>query len=198
MEEFIKELKNFTTDELILIEKDQKDLYSVEEMAAIREELSSRLKTSGFETLDDLVKYESSSSEKKRQMLAEESEKKEINENKNSNLERNIAIEEILNEEKRKSRIGYADRVNELRSKGMEGYYEYKTLSLNDDEGGSLKVEEVNRMLNAYALYGWRLVSAYSNEIGKDTTSGGILGFTAGTNSTIDQHILILERFIRF
>ena len=61
-----------------------------------------------------------------------------------------------------------------------------------------MKVEEVNRMLNAYALFGWRLVSAYSNEIGKDTTSGGILGFTAGTNSTIDQHILILERFIRF
>ena len=39
---------------------------------------------------------------------------------------------------------------------------------------------------------------AYANELGHNSTSGGFGGFSIGANSTVDQHILILERFVRF
>ena len=76
--------------------------------------------------------------------------------------------------------------------------YEYTTLSLVDDDGGGLTTTQVTRLLNDYALDGWRLISAYANELGHNSTSGGFGGFSTGTNSTVDQHILILERFVRF
>lgn len=67
-----------------------------------------------------------------------------------------------------------------------------------DDDGGGLTTVQVTRLLNDYALDGWKLVSAYANELGHNSTSGGFGGFSIGANSTVDQHILILERFVRF
>lgn len=89
------------------------------------------------------------------------------------------------------------EKINSLKSKGYEGYYEYTTLSLVDDKGGKITTDEITQLLNEYALDGWRLVSAYVNELGQNSTSAGFGGFATGMNSTKDQHILILERFVR-
>ena len=56
------------------------------------------------------------------------------------------------------------------------------------------KMEEV---LNDYALDGWRVVSAYTNEVGHNSESVTMGGFTSGRNSTVDQHIFILERYVK-
>ena len=87
------------------------------------------------------------------------------------------------------------NKVEALKAKGYEGYYEYTTLSLIDDDGGSLTTAQITVLLNEHALEGWKLVSAYTNELGHNSTSGAF--GLAGTNATIDQHILILERFVR-
>ena len=115
------------------------------------------------------------------------------------------ALELEAEEEERKERQrrillqkqAFENRINSLRSKGYDGYYEYTTLSLVDDDGGGLTTTQVTQLLNDYALDGWKLVSAHANELGHNSTSGGFGGFSTGTNSTIDQHILILERFVR-
>lgn len=70
-------------------------------------------------------------------------------------------------------------------------------MSLADDNGGALPVSRITGLLNEYALDGWRLVSAYANELGHNSSSSGIGGFSVGSNSTVDQHILILERFVK-
>ena len=51
--------------------------------------------------------------------------------------------------------------------------------------------------LNELGIEGWHLVTAYSNELGKNALSGGVGGAVFGVNSTIDENILIFERFVR-
>lgn len=48
--------------------------------------------------------------------------------------------------------------------------------------------------LNKLGREGWHLKCAYTNELGHNTTPG----FSGSTNATIDQNILIFERFIKF
>lgn len=85
-----------------------------------------------------------------------------------------------------------------LKENGHEGYYEYKVISLYDENSGCLDVQELSALLNTLGRAGWHLKCAYSNELGHNSTSGGIAGFSMGTNATIDQNVLILERFIKF
>ena len=90
------------------------------------------------------------------------------------------------------------DRDAFLKENGHEGYYEYKVISLSDNQYGERNVGELSSMLNSLGRDGWHLKCAYSNEMGHNSTSGGIGGFSTGTNATIDQNILIFERFIKF
>ena len=69
--------------------------------------------------------------------------------------------------------------------------YEYLVIDIIDKDG-SVNTEELTKKLNRYGSEGWHLVSAYSNELGKNAIS--IAGF--GINSTADQNFLILEREI--
>lgn len=105
--------------------------------------------------------------------------------------EERVREEECEREKKR--RAAYEARIENLRQRGYDGYYEYMTLSLIDNDGGDLNASQVVVTLNEHALDGWRLVSAYANELGHNSSPG----FISSTNSTIDQHILILERFIK-
>ena len=61
-----------------------------------------------------------------------------------------------------------------------------------------IDTNELMLNLNSLGIEGWHLVSAYSNEIGHTSSSSGFGGFSTGTNATIDQNILIFERFVRF
>ena len=70
--------------------------------------------------------------------------------------------------------------------------HEYKVLSLRDQVGGCVDPAIMQQQLNALAADGWRVVAAYSNDIGTNAVSiGGI-----GINSSVGQNILLLERII--
>ena len=70
--------------------------------------------------------------------------------------------------------------------------HEYKVLSLRDQVGGCVDPAIMQQQLNTLAADGWRVVAAYSNDIGTNAVSiGGI-----GINSSVGQNILVLERII--
>lgn len=171
VDRFKKEVKELSTADLLLILEDQVDLYSEEELKILRDELASR-------------------PENALELEAEELARKEI-------TEAEAAQRAERERQVQRQKQAFENRINSLKSKGYDGYYEYTTLSLVDNDGGGLTAVQVTQLLNDYALDGWRLVSAYANELGHNSTSGGFGGFSTGTNSTIDQHILIMERFVR-
>jgi len=171
MDDFRKEARGLSTSDIIMILKDQADLYTEEEFAILKEELASR-------PSDALEK------EEKERIKREKQE-----DEKAAKIERDQEIQ--------RQKKAFDDRLRKLRENGYEGYYKYTTLSLIDSDGGYLSPEQITQLLNDYALDGWHLVSAYTNELGHKSTSGGIGGFSTGTNSTVDQHILIMEKFIK-
>jgi hypothetical protein len=171
VDEFKKEVKELSTADLLLILEDQVDLYSDEELKILRDEFASRP--------GNALELEAEEQARK--------EKIEVKTAQRAEIERQIQLQ----------KQAFENRINSLKSKGYDGYYEYTTLSLVDDDGGGLTTAQVTQLLNDYALNGWKLVCAYANELGHNSTSGGFGGFSTGTNSTADQHILILERFVR-
>ena len=109
--------------------------------------------------------------------------------------------EEIAKKQKEEQ---YHLRIDNLKAKGVNGYYEYKVISLLDVGGlfksnsGRVNVEAMTQTLNELGIDGWHLVTAYSNELGKNAMSGGAGGVLLGVNSTVDENILIFERFVKF
>lgn len=122
---------------------------------------------------------------------------KQERENRRAEEERRRAEEERQRREREaaRKREMFMNRVANLKARGYDGYYEYTTLSLTDDNAGGIYTDTIDNRLNDLALDGWRLVSSYTNELGRNTTPG--TAYSAGSNSTIDQHILIFERFVK-
>ena len=168
MEEFIKEIKAMSTSDLLLVIEDQEDLYTPEEFALLKEELKSRPANA--------LELEEEEAERLEQIKIQE--------------EAQRYQEQI--QRQRKERL--AKQQDALRNKGYDCYYEYTTLSVVDGNGGTIPQSQVVNSLNALALEGWRLVSAYANELGHNSHTD-ILGKT--TNETVCQHVLILERRIK-
>ncbi len=111
----------------------------------------------------------------------------------------------IQQEQRERERIQqqHKSRMENLNNMGFDGYYEYKVLSLLDESGffrkdsGRVDVLSMTRILNELGAEGWHLVTAYSNELGKNALSGGAGGAVFGVNSTVDENILIFERFVK-
>jgi hypothetical protein len=116
-------------------------------------------------------------------------------------LERVRQEEEEL--ERKRKEEQYHLRLDNLKSMKFDGYYEYKVISLSDVSGlfkknsGKVDIEAMTKALNDLGLDGWHLVTAYSNELGKNALSGGVGGALLGVNSTVDENILIFERFVK-
>lgn len=97
----------------------------------------------------------------------------------------------------------HKEKIENLAKLGLDGYYEYKVLSLLDESGffkkdsGRVDTTTMTKVLNELGIQGWHLVTAYSNELGKNALSGGAGGAIFGVNSTIDENILIFERFVK-
>lgn len=164
MDEFKKEIRETSTADLMLIIKDQKDLYTEEEYQAMVDELKSR--PSNALELEE-----------------REQERKETEKLHKAQAEAYAR--------RRRSKIA------ELRTSGLDGYWEYKVLSLVDEDSGLIDSTLLEHTLNEMGLDGWHLKCAYTNELGQNTSSSGIGGFSTGTNATIDQNILILERYVK-
>ena len=117
--------------------------------------------------------------------------------------EEQARIDEV-NRERAAREEQFRRRIQNLKDNSYEGYYEYKAISLADIGGlfraqsGRVNIEAMTQILNDMGLDGWHLVTAYSNEMGKNAFSGGAGGVVTGINSTVDENILIFERFVRF
>ena len=118
-----------------------------------------------------------------------------------------LAVEVKIQEENRARREAeqqHSIAIEALKKTGAEGYYQYKVISLMDIGGlfrsnsGRVNTEAMTQTLNELGMEGWHLVTAYSNELGKNAMSGGAGGVLLGTNSTVDENILIFERFVKF
>lgn len=72
--------------------------------------------------------------------------------------------------------------------------YEYEVESVVDSSTGGINKNSLKNLLTRYASNGWRLKFALTNELGVNRTSIGYGGMSAGTNSTIDETLLIFER----
>ena len=77
------------------------------------------------------------------------------------------------------------------------GLWEYKVISLIDEDSGGISPARLEAIMNSLGSYGWHLKVAYANEVGRNSNSSGSFGSYSGTNATIDQNILIFERFIK-
>lgn len=72
-------------------------------------------------------------------------------------------------------------------------FYEYDYIVVPNKSDGSTNKVIIEDLIGSHAMQGWRLVTMYSNEIGKNTiTVGGV-----GGNVTICEDILVFERCIR-
>ena len=193
MDKFKKEVKELSTADLLLILEDQVELYSEEELKILREELSARPENAFAFAAEEQARKDQAEAEEQARKDQAEAEEQARKKQAEAEAAQRAAQERQIQQQKQ----AFQNRIRLLKAKGYEGYYEYTTLSLVDDDGGGLTTAQVTLLLNDYALDGWKLVSAYTNEMGHNSTSGGFGGFSTGTNSTIDQHILILERFVR-
>lgn len=144
----------------------------------------------------------------------EEEEQKRLQEEQQRLLEEQLELqkeyekqEKIRQEKERQERKQreeqYSLRLDNLRKQSFNGYYEYKVISLSDVSGlfkknsGQVDIDAMTQTLNDLGLDGWHLVTAYSNELGKNALSGGVGGALLGVNSTVDENILIFERFVK-
>lgn len=95
-----------------------------------------------------------------------------------------------------KHRIQRAQLMARLKAKGLDEYCEYKAISVFDEKG-MVNADNLTDIMNLMGLEGWRLKTAVTNEVGKNASSVGINGISVGTNSTVDQTVLIFERTIK-
>ncbi len=70
--------------------------------------------------------------------------------------------------------------------------YSYAVEIVKDTFGGKTNSSALSYTLNEYAKEGYRLVSAFTNELGKNAVSVG----NVGINSTADEVVLIFEKAI--
>ena len=100
--------------------------------------------------------------------------------------------------ESRQQRLAreWVDKLENLRRKGADGYWEYEVLSLRDLTTGAVNVQKIKETLCRMGWDGWELVTAHSNEVGR--TEQAISGSKDRLNATISDTVLIFRRFCRF
>ncbi|MBE5862775.1 MAG: DUF4177 domain-containing protein [Lachnospiraceae bacterium] len=79
----------------------------------------------------------------------------------------------------------------------LNDIYEYDVVSILDKDHGGVDTERMSEVIAFHASKGWRLVFAFSNEIGHDSSLSELGGVSIGINSTIDQNVLIFERCVK-
>lgn len=72
---------------------------------------------------------------------------------------------------------------------------QYKIETVMDDLHGSVNIRSISKIINEYSSEGWSLAHIFSNELGKESTYAGIGGVGGGVNATIDEVILIFEKY---
>ncbi len=89
-----------------------------------------------------------------------------------------------------------AKKMDALKARGMNGFYEYKVIDFRDERSGSVNIERMTNTLNDLGEDGWRVITAFSNDLGINSMSTSVGSMRVGTNASIAQNIFVLERFV--
>ena len=76
-------------------------------------------------------------------------------------------------------------------------YYEYDYVVVPNLSDGSTNKERIEEVIASHAMQGWRLVTMYSNERGKNSMGVSVGGVGGGTNTTMCEDIMVFERCIK-
>ena len=90
-----------------------------------------------------------------------------------------------------------ATRANDVEALKINDLYEYDVDVVYDDINGSEDFPNLILSLTEHSTKGWRLKGIINNELGKNSESFHYKGFGSGTNSTIEQTVLIYERLLK-
>ena len=99
-------------------------------------------------------------------------------------------------QERKKREEELKEKRNQAAVEKAGGYWEYKVVTLYDSDSGSIDAMRLEGTINDLGKEGWRLRCAFTNELGHNTNTAGVGGISSGTNATIDQNVLIFERFV--
>lgn len=75
-----------------------------------------------------------------------------------------------------------------------QNFMQYQVECVYDNRSGGTNFTELQNVLNTYSRNGWKLKQVFTNEVGKNSLSVSVGGYTSGTNATMDQVVLIFER----
>ena len=87
-----------------------------------------------------------------------------------------------------------SSKMVELIAKQNEMLMEYDVVCIKDNYTGSAYIEGLKESIQKHSELGWRIKSIFTNEVGKNSHTVTVGGYSAGTNATIDQTIIIYER----
>ncbi|MBQ1433080.1 MAG: DUF4177 domain-containing protein [Ruminococcus sp.] len=73
---------------------------------------------------------------------------------------------------------------------------EYAVETVRDRDYGGADETQLAEMLTMYGEKGWKLKFCFTDEVGVENHSTTVAGVTTGTNATINEIVLIFERFV--
>lgn len=76
-------------------------------------------------------------------------------------------------------------------------FYEYDYIVVPNKSDGSTDKERIQEVIASHATQGWRLVTMYSNELGKNSMGVAVAGVGGGTNTTMCEDVMVFERCIK-
>lgn len=88
----------------------------------------------------------------------------------------------------------YNSRLEQIKK---NPYYEYDCVVVPNLSDGSTDKERIQEIVASHAMQGWRLVTMYSNELGKNSMGVAVAGIGGATNSTMCEDVLMFERCIK-
>ena len=72
--------------------------------------------------------------------------------------------------------------------------FEYAVETVRDRDNGGADETALNDVLSMYGEKGWKLKFCFTDEVGVESHSATVAGYTTGTNATINEIVLIFER----
>ena len=76
-------------------------------------------------------------------------------------------------------------------------FYEYDYVVVSNLSNGSTDKERIKEVIASHAMQGWRLITMYSNELGKNSVGVAVGGIGGATNTTMCEDIMVFERRIK-
>ncbi|HCJ41153.1 DUF4177 domain-containing protein [uncultured Ruminococcus sp.] len=81
-----------------------------------------------------------------------------------------------------------------LKNDGKNHKMEYAVETVRDRDNGGADESALADVLAMYGEKGWRLKFCFTDEVGVESHSATVAGYTTGTNATINEIVLIFER----